>query len=264
MGQTAERLGEYVFLIGGGEVVAIAGARGGFGGTAPGEQQAAIAVARQRMEAGQAGLPLLLQRLGLAKQRLGPAKRAGSIEREGLGGARAHALEGIAGAVRQVHGLPGRRNRALVAGNPPNGKQQLAEIASFAGGALPVLLRGVQRNRGAHGRGGVLKPPGRTQAEHGTVQHQRAAAGRKPGRGSGKRRREEVRNHAQLLAVKTGLVRREGLVATREARPIDLGEGLVLPLRRASVGDGREQRRHGLLVIRQEALQSDVPLRPAN
>ena len=157
----AGRALEYVcLLIGGGEVVAIAGARGGFGGAAAGQQQAAIAVARQRMEAGQTGLPLLLQRLGLAEQRLGPAKRVGSIEREGLGGARAHSLEGIAGAVRQVHGLPGRRNRALVAGNAPNGKQQLAEIASFACGALPVLLRGVKRNRGPHGRGGVLKPPG--------------------------------------------------------------------------------------------------------
>ena len=68
----------------------------------------------------------------------------------------------------------------------------------------------------------------------------------------------------EIRAEEAELARREVLVAAGDARPVDLAERLVVPAGGAAVGDGREQRRHGLLALGQERRQRRLPLRPVD
>ena len=61
-----------------------------------------------------------------------------------MGGAHAHALQGIAGAVREGHGRLALRQRAILASKSADGNQQLAEIAKgmTAAGTEHFLIEG--------------------------------------------------------------------------------------------------------------------------
>ena len=108
---------------------------------------------------------------------------------------------------------------------------------------------------------GILHAPQRTQAVAGFILHQRAKVRSQSWRGRDKWHLKKVRQRYQFLPEKAELFRRELLVAPTNAWLINLGEGFMLPLRRAAMRDGREQRCHPRLVCGQKCRQRALPLR---
>jgi hypothetical protein len=114
-------------------------------GPALGELQVAPAVALQRIEQRQVGLPLPLHGLGLgeAAGRLTP--RPGLQQRVGVGGALAHALERLAAPIGVVDRLcaggdgPSRASGGIIP-EPAERYQQLGEIGGVNCSSPPILF----------------------------------------------------------------------------------------------------------------------------
>jgi hypothetical protein len=110
------------------------------GGAAQGEQQIAIAIARDRIEPRVFGAPLRLDRLGLLEQRLRVRDFACLVQGVGPCGAVDHPFESIPAAVGMVDARLAHRH---CLGNIAERKMQLGEIGGADSGIRPVFKHNI-------------------------------------------------------------------------------------------------------------------------
>ena len=179
----------------------------------------------------------------------------------------ANALKGIAAAIGVVDALLGERDRL---GHLAQRQLQLAQIAGARSGIIPILLSTARSSETRIGWTASSSRPSARRQKPACAQDERLIRLGDRRHGPLPRRIEEARQRRQIRTERAELLSDVELIATRDPRPIDLVERLLMPARLAAVEHRLEQRRHllqrvGLVLLRQRLevlVQPRVPRPP--